>query len=151
MRSLNVSQLSMMGMYYICLIVSFFNTTIMKLSLWDQQVQHHGPILTSAAGRYSVIIAKRVRVKNYQGPTLSSTNVSSFIVDSPIEQVKAFKSWFESVNQVDLPNLLADNSIPRSKDLVVGNLVKKYLVGGIDASNKVYKFSYCILSYFYVF
>ncbi|GAA0186975.1 hypothetical protein LIER_34263 [Lithospermum erythrorhizon] len=37
----------------------------MPLSIWDQQIEHHGPNLTAAAGTYSVMVAKRYCI-NYK-------------------------------------------------------------------------------------
>ncbi|GAA0141444.1 hypothetical protein LIER_35396 [Lithospermum erythrorhizon] len=52
----------------------------MFLSICDQQIEHHGPILTVAAGAYSVIVVKRIRVKNYQARILWLIVDSIFLI-----------------------------------------------------------------------
>ncbi|GAA0176294.1 hypothetical protein LIER_42058 [Lithospermum erythrorhizon] len=41
--------------------------TPIPLSIWHQQIEHHGANLTAAAASYSVVVAKRLKVKTYCG------------------------------------------------------------------------------------
>ncbi|KAG9145525.1 hypothetical protein Leryth_024135 [Lithospermum erythrorhizon] len=45
--------------------------TPIPLSIWHQQIEHHGANLTAAAASYSVVVAKRLKVKTYRDLTLS--------------------------------------------------------------------------------
>ncbi|GAA0155904.1 hypothetical protein Leryth_015786 [Lithospermum erythrorhizon] len=37
-----------------------------SLGIWNQQVEHFGPLLTIDVADYSVVVAKRIKVKNYK-------------------------------------------------------------------------------------
>ncbi|KAG9157117.1 hypothetical protein Leryth_022832 [Lithospermum erythrorhizon] len=103
-----------------------------KVSLWEEMLFAMGPTLETAARNFSVVVAKRLTVKNYGGVSLSSKNSSSFTIDPPIEVVAELKSWFDSLPQSDLQNTMTDQSIAISKELVCKGSMEVYTVAEID-------------------
>ncbi|GAA0164866.1 hypothetical protein LIER_20407 [Lithospermum erythrorhizon] len=54
---------------------------------------------------------------------MKKRNLSSFTVNPPLEAAAHLKAWFDSVREVELPNLLTDYSIRFAKDLMDRKLV----------------------------
>ncbi|GAA0139170.1 hypothetical protein LIER_00773 [Lithospermum erythrorhizon] len=88
-------------------------------------VEHYGPILTAAAASFSVV--ERLYLQ---------TSLAPLIVDPPLCDVSALKSWFDTVREMELPALLDDYSIAFAKDLVDRNIVRKYSVGEIQTGDQ---------------
>ncbi|GAA0157362.1 hypothetical protein LIER_14646 [Lithospermum erythrorhizon] len=66
----------------------------------------------------------------------SSRNISSFTVNPPLEAAAHLKTWFDSVREVELPNLLTDYSIAFAKDLVDRKLVPVHAVQNIISTKE---------------
>ncbi|GAA0144942.1 hypothetical protein LIER_05257 [Lithospermum erythrorhizon] len=87
----------------------------MKVSLWDEMLFVMRPTLETTAINFSVVVAKRLTVKNYGGVSLSAKNSSSFTIDPPIEDVAELKSWFDSLPESELQKITSNQSIAISK------------------------------------
>ncbi|GAA0172779.1 hypothetical protein LIER_41400 [Lithospermum erythrorhizon] len=55
------------------------------VSLWNEMIDSMGHVLVEAARSNSVIVAKRLAIKSFQGVSLAFKNSSSFAINPPIE------------------------------------------------------------------
>ncbi|GAA0144278.1 hypothetical protein LIER_42798 [Lithospermum erythrorhizon] len=90
--------------------------TLVDTDIWDQQVEHQGPILTTAAATYSIVVAKRLKAKIYRGLSLSASNSSSFTVDPPLPLVMDLKSWHYDARKCLLLVAYFDDTVPSETD-----------------------------------
>ncbi|XP_027178070.1 replication factor A protein 1-like [Coffea eugenioides] len=63
------------------------------LSLWDSFLANEGQEILSKLHSYPVIIARRVRVNNYNGVALGTWFDSAILVDPPIQEARELKNW----------------------------------------------------------
>ncbi|XP_027171826.1 replication protein A 70 kDa DNA-binding subunit-like [Coffea eugenioides] len=63
------------------------------LSLWDSFLANEGQEIVSKLHTYPVIIARRVKVNNYNGVTLGTWFDSAILVDPPIQEARELKNW----------------------------------------------------------
>ncbi|GAA0167262.1 DNA helicase [Lithospermum erythrorhizon] len=81
-----------------------------QLTMWGELTSTIGPYLMEASRNYEVVVAKRLKVtrSRYGVITVRGKNSSSFAVDPPIEAASGLKSWFDSMREIELPQLLED-------------------------------------------
>ncbi|XP_027118638.1 replication protein A 70 kDa DNA-binding subunit B-like [Coffea arabica] len=70
------------------------------LSLWDNFLANEGEDMLSKLHSYPVIIARRVRVNNYNGVALGTWFDSAILVDPPIQEARELKNW--ALRNIDL-------------------------------------------------
>ncbi|GAA0149999.1 hypothetical protein LIER_09034 [Lithospermum erythrorhizon] len=128
-----------------------------SVSVWEEMSILQGPVLTEAAKTLSVVVEKRLGISSYKGVSLFAKNSSSFTVNPPLEPAIDLKSWINTKTKLKLEELLVDQSIMISKELVESGDKKIYTVselenitkrddywvkGFLDISNEDQKFYY---------
>ncbi|XP_027060683.2 replication protein A 70 kDa DNA-binding subunit D-like [Coffea arabica] len=63
------------------------------LSMWDDFIKNEGEQIISAMNNYPVIIARRIKVNNYNGVSLSTWFDSAILVNPPIQEARELKNW----------------------------------------------------------
>ncbi|XP_071925052.1 replication protein A 70 kDa DNA-binding subunit D-like isoform X2 [Coffea arabica] len=63
------------------------------LSLWDSFLANEGQEIVSKLHTYPVIVARRVKVNNYNGVALGTWFDSAILVDPPIQEARELKNW----------------------------------------------------------
>ncbi|XP_071939274.1 replication protein A 70 kDa DNA-binding subunit D-like [Coffea arabica] len=63
------------------------------LSLWDSFLDNEGQEILSKLHSYPVIIARRVKVNNYNGVALGTWFDSAILVDPPVQEARELKNW----------------------------------------------------------
>ncbi|XP_027177660.1 uncharacterized protein LOC113776798 [Coffea eugenioides] len=63
------------------------------LSLWDDFLTNEGQQLLSNLHSYPVIIARRIKVNNYNGVALGTWFDSVILVDPPVQEARELKNW----------------------------------------------------------
>ncbi|XP_027076801.1 replication protein A 70 kDa DNA-binding subunit D-like [Coffea arabica] len=64
------------------------------LSLWDDFLTNEGQQLLSNLHSYPVIIARRIKVNNYNGVALGTWFDSVILVDPPVQEARELKNWY---------------------------------------------------------
>ncbi|GAA0156521.1 hypothetical protein LIER_38284 [Lithospermum erythrorhizon] len=109
-----------------------------QLTLWGELTSSVGPSLVAASRNHNIVVAKRLKITRtrYGVTSVRAKNSSSFAVDPPVEGATYLKSWFDTVRDAELPQLLEDKSILTYRDMVRAGSIRTYTVAEIQNSTE---------------
>ncbi|GAA0164198.1 hypothetical protein LIER_39737 [Lithospermum erythrorhizon] len=94
-----------------------------EISVWGEMTSTRAPLLVQATNNNAVLLARRLKITRYGVISLRAKNSSSFPLNPPVESATNMKSWFDTVKDDVLPQLLKGQPVTNYRDLVYeGNM-----------------------------
>ncbi|GAA0147618.1 hypothetical protein LIER_07274 [Lithospermum erythrorhizon] len=108
-----------------------------KMSVWREIIFTIAPLLVEAANNNTILLSRRLKITRYGVLSLRSKIGTLFAINLPVESAMHMKSWFNTVRDDVLPQLLEGKSISKYRDLVYDGSMKIHTVSELQNETEV--------------